>query len=71
MQQGKEMLIQQDYQYFKDLSKQKELDADPRAVQQIKFYRMRNTKSQVCTILEKSKETVTISQRNSKSFANI
>ena len=60
-----------DCQYFKDLSKQKELDADPRAIQQIEFYRMRNTKSQVCTILEKSKETVTISQRNSKSFANI
>ena len=37
-----------DYQYFKDrcqliavdLSKQKELDADPRAIQQIEFYRM-------------------------------
>ena len=37
-----------DYQYFKnnyqliavDLSKQKELDADPRAIQQIEFYGM-------------------------------
>ena len=62
-----------DYQYFKDhyqsiavdLSKQKELDADPRAIQQIEFYGKLNTNSQVCTVLEKSKETVL--QRNSKS----
>ena len=55
-----------DYQYFKDhynliavdLSKQKELDADSRAIQQIEFYGMLKTNSQVCTILEKSKETV-------------
>ena len=55
-----------DYQYFKDryqliavdLSKQKELDADPRAIQQIEFCGMLNTNSQVCTFLEKSKETV-------------
>ena len=55
-----------DYQYFKDhyqliafdLSKQKELDADPRAIQLIEFYGMLNTNSQVCTVLEKSKETV-------------
>ena len=48
-----------DYQYFKDhynliaadLSKQKELDADSRTIQQIGFYRMLKTKSQ-----EKSKE---------------
>ena len=54
-----------DYQYFKDhyqliavdLSKQKELDADPRAIQQIEFYGMLKTNSQVCTVLE-SKETV-------------
>ena len=54
------------YQYFKDhyqliavdLSKQKKLDADQRAIQQIEFYGMLTTKSQVCTILEKSKETV-------------
>ena len=54
------------YQYFKahykliavDLSKQKELDADPRAIQQIEFYGMLNTNSQGCTVLEKSKETV-------------
>ena len=55
-----------DYQYFKDyyqliavdLSKQKELDADPRAIQQIEFYGKLETNSQVCTLLEKSKETV-------------
>ena len=55
-----------DYQYFKDhyeliavdLSKQKELDADPRAIQQIEFYGKLGTNSQVCTVLEKSKETV-------------
>ena len=55
-----------DYQYFKDhyqltlvgLTKQKELDADPRATQQIEFYGMLNTNSQVFTVLEKSKETI-------------
>ena len=55
-----------DYQYFEDhyqliavdLSKQKKLDADPRAIQQLEFYGMLNTNSQVCTVLEKSKETV-------------
>ena len=55
-----------DYQYFKDhyqliavdLSKQKELKADPSAVQQIEFYGKLETNSQVCTVLEKSKETV-------------
>ena len=55
-----------DYQYFKDhyqliavdLSKQKELDADPRAIQQIEFFGKLGTNSQVCTVLEKSKETV-------------
>ena len=56
----------QDYQYFKDhyqliavdLSKRKELDADPRTIQQIEFYGILNPNSQVCTVLEKSKETV-------------
>ena len=55
-----------DYQYFKDhynlievnLSKQEELDADSRAVQQIEFYGMWKTNSQVCSVLEKSKETL-------------
>ena len=55
-----------DYQYFKDhyqlvavdLSKQKELDVDARAIQQIEFYGMLDHTSQVCTVLEKSKETI-------------
>ena len=55
-----------DYQYFKDhyqliaadLSKQKELDADPGAIQQIGCYGMLKTNSQVCTVLEKPKETI-------------
>ena len=55
-----------DYQYSKyhyqligvDLSKQKELDADLRAIQRIKFYWMLKTNSQVCTVLEKSKRTM-------------
>ena len=50
-----------DYQYFKnhyqliavDLSKQKELNADPRAIQQIEFYGKLKSNSEVC-----SKETV-------------
>ena len=47
------------YQLFAvDLSNQKEVDADPRATQQIKFYGMINTNSRVCRVLEKSKETV-------------
>ena len=49
-----------DYQYFKDhynpialdLSKQKKLDANSRAIQKIEFY----GNSQVCIVLEKSKE---------------
>ena len=55
-----------DNQFFKDhyqliavdLSKQKELDANPRAIQQIEFYGMLNINAQVCTVLEKSKEIV-------------
>ena len=55
-----------DYQYFKynyqliavDLTIQKELDADPRAIQKNEFYGMLDTNSQVCTVLEKSKEAV-------------
>ena len=53
-----------DYQYFKDhyqliavdLSKQKELEADPRAIQQIEFYGMLQINSQVCAVFKKSKE---------------
>ena len=55
-----------DYNYFKkhyklvavDLSKQKELDADPRSIQQIEFNYMLGTNSTIYWILEKSKETV-------------
>ena len=55
-----------DYKFFKNyhlitacnLSLQKELDADPRAIQQIEINFMLDTKSQILTVLEKSKETV-------------
>ena len=55
-----------DFDYFKkhyklvavDLSKQKELDADPRAIQQIEFKYMLGTNSTIYWILEKSKETI-------------
>ena len=58
------------YTYFKDnyrliavdLSKQKALDADPRAIQQIVFQEIEggenNTKIRLYTILEQSKETI-------------
>ena len=41
-----------------DLSKQKELDADPRAIQEIEFKHMLETNSTIYWILEKSKETI-------------
>ena len=41
-----------------DLSKQKELDADPRAIQQIEFKYMLGTYSTIYWVLEKSKETI-------------
>ena len=55
-----------DYDYFKknyklvsiDLSKQKELDADPRAIQQTEFRCKFDTNSITYIILEKSKETI-------------
>ena len=55
-----------DYDYFRnnyqliavDLSKQRELDANPRAIQQIEFIGMLKTRSNIFTILEKSKETI-------------
>ena len=55
-----------DYNYFDkyyklvavDLSKQKELDADPRAFQQIEFKYMIGTRSTIYWVLEKSKETI-------------
>ena len=55
-----------DYNYFKkhyklvaiDLSKQKELVVDPRAIQQIEFKYMLGTDSTIYWVLEKSKETI-------------
>ena len=59
-----------DYAYFKDnyrliavdLSKQKDLDVDPRAIQQIVFQGVvggdDDTKIRLYTILEQSKETI-------------
>ena len=55
-----------DYNYFKkyyklvavDLSKQKEQDADPRAIQQIEFKYMLGTNSTIYWVLAKSKETI-------------
>ena len=41
-----------------DLSKQKELDADPRAIQQIEFKYMLETNLTIYWVLEKSKETI-------------
>ena len=55
-----------DYKYFKEnykliaiyMSKQKELDADPRAIQQIEFKGELPDNSYAYTVLEKSKETI-------------
>ena len=55
-----------DYDYFNkhyklvavDLSKQKELDADPISIQQIEFKYMLETNSTIYWVLEKSKETI-------------
>ena len=41
-----------------NLSQQKELDADLRSTQQVKFDGKLETNAQVCTVLEKSKEIV-------------
>ena len=41
-----------------DLSKQKELDADPRAIQQTEFKYMLETNSTIYWILKKFKETI-------------
>ena len=41
-----------------DLSRQKELDADPRVIQQIEFKYMLGTNSTIYWVLEKSKETI-------------
>ena len=55
-----------DYNYFTkhyklvavDLSKQKELDADPRTIQQNEFKYTLETNSSIYWVLEKSKETI-------------
>ena len=55
-----------DYDYFKknyqsitvDLSKQKELDSDIMAFQQFEFVGRFDVNSRLCTVLEKSKETI-------------
>ena len=61
-----------DYDYFKkhyeliaiDLSKQKELDADPKAIQQIEFKYMLEgnnyNNSTIYWVLEKSRETILV-----------
>ena len=41
-----------------DLSKQKELDVDPRAIEQIEFKYLLGTNSTIYWVLEKSKETI-------------
>ena len=41
-----------------DLSKQKELDADPKAIQQTEFKYMFGANSTIYWVLEKSKETI-------------
>ena len=43
---------------LQDLSKQKALDADPRAIQQIVYQGKSGQKLKIYTTLEKSKETV-------------
>ena len=54
-----------DFNYFDkhklvavDLSKPKELDADPRSIQQIEFKYMLGTNSTIYWVLEKSKEII-------------
>ena len=62
----KEKIILRDLYWIKklyklvavDLSKQKELDPDPRAIQQIEFNYMLGTNSTIYWVLEKSKETI-------------
>ena len=66
-----------DYQCFKDhyqliavdLSKQKELDADTRAIRQIEFHGMLKTNSEVCSLRKIKGNCVRILQRNSRSVA--
>ena len=67
-----------DYQYLKDyyqliavdLSKQKELDADSRAIQQIEFYGMLKTNPKVYSFRKMKRYDARILQRNSKNSVN-
>ena len=67
-----------DYQYFKDhynliavdLSKQKELDADSRAIQQIEFYGMLKINPNVYSFRKMKRNDARILQRNSKNSVN-
>ena len=53
------LVLQRHYRLIAvNLSKQKKLDADSRAIQQTEFYGMLETKSQVRTILQRSKQTI-------------
>ena len=53
-----------------DLSKQKALDSDSRAIQQIIFTNKASENAMVYYILEQSKETIIQFSRNYKSFVN-
>ena len=53
-----------------DLSKQKALDSDSRAIQQIIFTNKASENAMVYYILEQSKETTLQFSRNYKSFVN-
>ena len=67
-----------DYQHFKDhynliaidLSKQKELDAESRAIQQIEFYGMLKTNSQVCSFRKIKRNNSTIFQKEQQKFCD-
>ena len=52
-----------------DLSKQKELDADPRAIHQIEFYGMLNRS--MYSFRKDKRNKIKVLQRNSKCFLNI
>ena len=54
-----------------DLSKQKELDANPRAIQQIGFYGILKANSQVFSFRKKQRSSFSVLQRNSKSLVSI
>ena len=73
LQQDTEMTIQQDDYHYQliavVISKQKELDADSRAIQQNEFYGMLETHSQKCIVLKKFKRNdPTISQKEQQKF---